>query len=54
MVKVSPQGGPERQLQKDLKVKSSLSWRLQDAGDARIVGNLQGKLLMERGKCPRE
>lgn len=28
--------------------------RLQDAGDAIIVGNLQGKLLMESGTCPRE
>lgn len=54
MVKLSLQGSLGRHLHTDLKVKSGLSWRLHDAGDARVVGNLQGKLLMEGGTGPRE
>lgn len=35
---VSLHGGPERPLQEAVEVKPESCWRLQDAGDARVVG----------------
>ena len=51
MAGVSQPGGLERPLYETVKVKPGLPWRLQDVGDARVMG---GELLTGSGTSPRE